>query len=80
MNTTADMMKLAACKKKSVKLQGRDKIEVEAQENVNADKEASNFNDFQRKPQSKSVRYSTNLTRQRRTPRMGTQEKRNKKL
>jgi hypothetical protein len=70
-------------KKKTVKKQetdGRDIIEVSPENNLNTDKEASSFSEFQRRPQSKSVRYAKSIKKPYRAPRMGTKSVRKKKI
>ncbi len=72
------------CKaKKTVKKDkpsGRDIIEISPENNINVDKEATTYSEFQRKPQSKSVRYSKAMKRPYRAPRTGTKNVRRKKL
>ena len=59
---------------------GRDIIEVSPDNNINADKVAMTYNDFQKKRLAKSDRYKRQLTRPYRAPRMGMQATRRKKL
>lgn len=62
------------------KLTGRDKVEVQPEENINADKTAVTYSEFQRKPQSKSVRYTKTLVKPYRAPRLATKNVRRKKI
>ena len=65
--------------KKSVKSIDKTEKEEMNPSNINVDKEASTAS-FQRKPQSKSVRYGKQLARPHRAPRMGTRGTRMKKI
>jgi hypothetical protein len=65
--------------KKSVKAMDKTEKEELNTNNINVDKEASTAS-FQRKPQSKSVRYGKQLARPYRAPRMGTRATRRKKI
>ena len=70
-------------KKKTVagkKLSGRTPEEVSPENNIDADKEAMSYSEYQRKPQAKSVRYMKSVKRPYRAPRMGTKGVRKKKI
>jgi len=62
------------------KLTGRDKAEVQPEENIDADKTATTYSEYQRRPQSRSVRYTKSIARPYRAPRMGTKSVRRKKI
>ena len=69
--------------KKSVRKkqpEGRDKIEVEPEENLNADKTAKTFSDFQRQRESRSVRFAKSVKRPYYVKRMGFVGTRRKKI
>jgi len=68
--------------RKNVKTQpdGRDQIEVEPGNNINVDKEAKTYSEYQRKPQSKSARFTKAIAKPYRAPRVGMQGQRKKKF
>ena len=62
------------------KLAGRDKAEVQPEENIDVDKTAKTYSEYQRKPQSRSVRYTKAIAKPYRAPRMSTKNVRRKKI
>lgn len=75
-------MKSVKAKKNVRKKQpeGRDKIEVEPGENLNVDKTAKTFSDFQKQRQSKSSRFINTVKRPHHVQRMGVMSVRKKKI
>ena len=69
--------------KKSVRKkqpEGRDKLEVQPEEDLNADKIGQTFSDFQRQRQSRSARFARSVKRPYYVKRMGFIGTRRKKI
>lgn len=73
---------LTGKKKKCVKkkTEGRDKIEVQPEENIEVDKTAKTYSDFQKQRQSKSTGYTRAIKKPYRVSRTGTMGVRHKKI